>query len=478
MSSIHIPAIELLGSAVIRILAGYLLFYALTRLASRAAVRHSLWLLFLAASSCYWLTAVKGMIKVQPVTSVASSTAALASSPAIRSRTVTTLTIPHTWNWSIAPALAFLFWIYAAGAAAMLVRIARRHVRLREAVSQARLAAPELEAIFVEQCRRLEISRCRILLGLPGLSSPGTAYVWNPVVIMPEGLDAYLDYEQMVDVLYHELMHVKRLDFLWSTFAEFAACLLFFHPAVWLALRNLGRDRELACDMAVMKLRHGRRQDYALCLTRMARRRLLGFEVKPPKDLALLNSFLTFRVKTLLAERRHRGPMIRAMATLTGIGALLLFAAGWSSLRVAIELADAAPRVVATARSVVRPVARRIGVPRQIAPQQPEANLPHASGQAPKLDEAAAQPVMLRYSPIDPSLDGGASDDAGSDAVNALARKTPRTGGNDPSASTPGRTSPSSQKTAADAAIGALSRIAAGKRDHEHDADDRTSRPF
>jgi len=148
MGSIHIPAIELLGSAVIRILAGYLLFYALTRLASRAAVRHILWLLFLAASSCYWVNAVQGMMKAQPVTSLASSTAALASSAAIRSRNVTTLTIPRTWNWSIAPTLAFLFWIYAAGAAAMLVRIARRRVRLREAVSQARLAAPELEAVF------------------------------------------------------------------------------------------------------------------------------------------------------------------------------------------------------------------------------------------------------------------------------------------------------------------------------------------
>ena len=475
MTSIHIPAIELLGSAVIRIFAGYLLFYALTRLASRAAVRHILWLLFVAASSCYWLTAVEGMMKVQPVTSLASSTAALASSPAIRSKTVTTLTIPHGWNWGVAPALAFLFWIYAAGAAAMLVRIARRRLRLREAVSQARLAAPELEAIFLEQCRRLEISRCRILLELPGLSSPGTAYVWNPVVIMPEGLDAYLDYEQMVDVLYHELMHVKRLDFLWSTFAELAACLLFFHPAVWLALRNLGRDRELACDMAVMELRHGRRQDYALCLTRMARRQVLGFEVKPPNDLALLNSFLTFRVKTLLAERRRRGPLVQAVATLTGLATLLLFTAGWSSLRVAVELADAAPRVMATARSVVRPVARRIGMPRQTTAQPPEEDLPPASGPLPELDEVAAQPVMLRYSPVDPSLDGGTSDEAESGAIGQAAR----TPGYDPSGRTPGQSGPSWKKTASAAAIGALGRVAAGRRDGDAggDADDRTSKP-
>jgi len=27
----------------------------------------------------------------------------------------------------------------------------------------------------------------------------------------------YLDSEQFVDVLYHELIHIRRLDFLWNT---------------------------------------------------------------------------------------------------------------------------------------------------------------------------------------------------------------------------------------------------------------------
>jgi beta-lactamase regulating signal transducer with metallopeptidase domain len=473
MSSIHIPAIELLGSAVIRISAAYMLFYALTHLASRASVRHALWLVFLAASSCYWVAAVKGTINVQRVTSLASS-AVLASSRVGPSKSVTTLTIPHAWIWGIGPALAFIFWIYAAGAAAMLVRIVWRRLRLREAVFQARLAGPELEAIFAEQCRRLKISRCQIL-ELPGLSSPGTAYVWNPLVIMPEGLEAYLDYEQIIDVLYHELMHVKRLDFLWSAFADLVACLLFFHPAIWLALRNLGRDRELACDMAVMELRHGRRQDYALCLTRMARRQVLGFPVEPPNDLALLNSFLTFRVKTLLAERR-RGPVVRALATVASAGALFLFAVGWPSLTLAVKLEVAAPPVMAAARSVVlRPSARKMGMPRQSATAHPEADASQLSGKAPELNEAVAQPAAFRYSPVDPSLDGGTSGESESGAMGTRSR----TPGNDPSVPTPAQSGPSWKKTASAAAIGALGRVAAGRKDGDAggDADDRTSKP-
>jgi beta-lactamase regulating signal transducer with metallopeptidase domain len=472
MSSSHIPVLDLLGGAVIRILAAYLLCYALGRLASRATVRHILWLVFLAASCFYWLVAVNQMLEVQHDAHLASSTTLFSSSASTPYRTVTTLTIPHSWKGSVAAAIAVIFWIYLAGAAAMLVRFARRRLRLRDTVSQARLVACGLEEIFVEECDRLQISRC-LIRELSGLSSPGTAYVWNPVVIMPEGIDAYLDNEQIVDVLCHELMHVKRLDFLWNSLSELAACLLFFHPAVWLALRNLSRDRELACDMAVMDLRQGRRPDYALCLTRLARRRILGLRLEPPSHLGLLDSFLAFRVKTLLAERRRHGPVIRALATAAGAAALSLFVVGWPLLTLAVNLAGDAPRIVAAVPSLVRPAVRRIEVPKRSASLRPHVDAPQVSEEKPETDEVAAQPVARRYSPVSPSLDG----DSSGEPV-ALMAKTSRADGKDPSVPTPGQSAPSWRKTAAAAAIDALGHLASGRKDGDDgNADDRTPRP-
>jgi beta-lactamase regulating signal transducer with metallopeptidase domain len=474
MSSSHIPALEFLGGAVIRILAAYLLCYALGRLASRATVRHILWLVFLAASCFYWLAAVNQMLDLQHVARLASSTTFFSSSASTPRRTITTITIPHSWKGSVASAIVVIFWIYVAGAAAMLIRFARRRLRLRDTVSQARLATCELEEIFVEQCRRLRISRC-LIRELPGLSSPGTAYVWKPVVIMPEGIDAYLDNEQIVDVLYHELMHVKRLDFLWNSLAELVACLLFFHPAVWLALRNLSRDRELACDMAVMNLRHGRRQDYALCLTRLARRRILGLMLEPPRHLGLLDSFLAFRVKTLLAERRRHGHLIRALATAVGAAALFLFAVGWPLLTLAVNLAGDAPRIVAAVQSPVRPAVRRLEVTKRSARTQPHVDAPQTAEEKPEIAEVAAQPAAMRYSPVSPSLDG----DPSGEPVAGMA-KTSRLDGRGPSVPTPGQSAPSWRKTAAAAAVGALGQLARGRRDGDGDgdADDRTSRRF
>jgi beta-lactamase regulating signal transducer with metallopeptidase domain len=472
MSSSHIPALELLGGAVIRILAAYLLCYALGRLASRAAVRHILWLVFLVASCFYWIAAVNQMLDVQHVARLASETTSFSSAAPTRYQTVTTLTIPHSWKGSVASAMAVIFWIYLAGGAAMLVRFARRRLRLRDTVSESRFVASELETIFGEECGRLQISRCEIR-ELPGLSSPGTAYVWNPVVIMPDGIDAYLDNEQIVDVLCHELMHVKRLDFLWNSLSELAACLLFFHPAVWLALRNLSRDRELACDMAVMELRHGRRPDYALCLTRLARRQILGLRLEPPSHLGLLDSFLAFRVKTLLAERRRHGPVIRALAIAASAAALSLFAIGWPLLTLAVNLAADVPRIVASVPSLVRPAVRRIEVSKRIARPQPHVDAPQTPEEKPEVNEVAAQPAAMRYSPVSPSLDG---DSSGGPV--ALMAKTSHADGEDPSVSMPGQSAPSWRKTAAAAAIGALGHLASGRRDGDDgDADARTPRP-
>ncbi|MFZ0582861.1 MAG: M56 family metallopeptidase [Candidatus Acidiferrales bacterium] len=477
MTSAHIPAIELVASAVIHILAAYLLFFVWTRLASRASTRHALWLVFLGASSLYWLAVVKQVLNSQHVASLASSPAVVSSLAATQIGSATTLRIPLSWNWSVAPATVFISWIYVLGAALMMLRVVRRRRRLREAISQAQYANSELEKIFDEQCDRLEISKCRIL-ELPGLTSPGTAYLLHPVIVMPEGIGRCLDGEQLIDVVYHELMHVKRLDFLWSTLAEFAACLLFFHPVLWLALRDLARARELACDMAVMELRDGRRQDYALCLTRLARRQVLGFQVEPPKHLALLNSFLAFRVKTLLHERRRRGRLAQVAAAGVGFGVLCLFTAGWSSLALAVMLQNSAPRVMAAVPSVVRPSFRRIVAQRHNAPTYSEADAPQGIGKTPEPNVLAGQPEPMRFSPVDPSLDGDTSGDAESGSLIAPRKRTSRAVGNDQSASTPSQSVPSWQKSAADAAIGALGRVAAGKRDNNGDSDDRASKPF
>jgi beta-lactamase regulating signal transducer with metallopeptidase domain len=377
----HLTGLGLVASGIIRILAAYVLFIVLTRLSSRSRTRHALWLLFLIGAGVYWADLLVQVLKPQRVTVVATRSVVV-DAPSASSGLPASVTIPFVWNHRLELASEALVLTYVGGAALMLIRLARRRRSLRQAVSKARPVSPELNRTFEAECRHLGVSRCRIL-ELPGLSSPGTAYAWKPVVLIPDDLDGYLDSEQFIDVLYHELMHVRRLDFLWGALGDIVGCLLFFHPAVWLALRNLRRERELACDGAVMNLRRGRRADYAVSLARLARRRVLGRQLDPPSHLALLNSFLAFRVQTLLAGMHRRSRGAQSAAMFAGLLALFVFFAGWPSLSLAIEVGArpmvSAPLVVQAGHSTAsqKMVARR-GKPRGPSTEigQPLANPP------------------------------------------------------------------------------------------------------
>ena len=342
----HLTGLGLIASGCLRVLAAYVLFIAFTRLSSRSYVRHALWLLFLTGAGFYWaFLGIQALAPVHLTHPVVRSAGAdqLASAS---SSNATTIKVPFSWDHWLELTSSILVCLYAIGLVLMLFRLVRRRRLLRIAVARAQVVSPGLHSAFQRACHHVGISRCRIL-ELPGLHSPGTAYTWKPLVLLPEGLDLYLDSEQVIDVLCHELIHIRRLDFFWNTLAELVGVVLFFHPAIWLALSKLGRERELASDEAVVELRQGRRTDYALCLTRLARRRVLGCQLAAPSHLALLDSFLALRVQTLLKENRRWTWWKQSAAVSAGLLALTLFFAGWSSLTLAIELALPVPKSIA-----------------------------------------------------------------------------------------------------------------------------------
>ena len=342
----HLTGLGLVASGCLRILAAYVLFIAFTRLSSRSYVRHALWLLFLSGAGFYWaFLGIQALTPGHLTHSIVRSVGADQLASTISSD-ATTIKVPFSWDNWLELTSSILVCIYAIGLVLMLFRLVRRRRLLRIAVARAQVVSPGSHSAFQRACRHVGISRCRIL-ELPGLHSPGTAYTWKPLVLLPEGLDLYLDSEQVIDVLCHELIHIRRLDFFWNTLAELVGVVLFFHPAIWLALSKLGRERELASDEAVVELRQGRRTDYALCLTRLARRRVLGCQLAAPSHLALLDSFLALRVQTLLKENRRRTWWKQSAAVSAGLLALMLFFAGWSSLALAFELSLPVPKSIA-----------------------------------------------------------------------------------------------------------------------------------
>ncbi|HET9678267.1 MAG TPA: M56 family metallopeptidase, partial [Solirubrobacterales bacterium] len=92
----------------------------------------------------------------------------------------------------------------------------------------------------------------------------------NPVVLLPVGL-LELEPEAQRGILCHELLHVRRRDWLWVLFEEAVRALLWFHPAVWMLLARITLSREQVVDREVVR-RTGSRRAYLEALRAVAGR--------------------------------------------------------------------------------------------------------------------------------------------------------------------------------------------------------------
>jgi hypothetical protein len=119
--------------------------------------------------------------------------------------------------------------------------------------------------------------------------------------MVPDEFLSRLETAQLVSVLRHELMHVRRRDYLWDRLATLGCYLVFFHPAAWLLRRQLRWDRELACDQESVDRSDECRVEYAACLTTVARWKLAGEDFAGPIDFLSSPSLLGARVRALLS---------------------------------------------------------------------------------------------------------------------------------------------------------------------------------
>jgi bla regulator protein BlaR1 len=74
----------------------------------------------------------------------------------------------------------------------------------------------------------------------------------RPRLVFPEGLLDTLSTSQLRHILLHELSHLKRLDIVIGWAMAAVEVLHWFNPLVWVAARQMHRDRELACDADVL----------------------------------------------------------------------------------------------------------------------------------------------------------------------------------------------------------------------------------
>jgi TonB family protein len=144
---------------------------------------------------------------------------------------------------TLTEASAFLL---AAGIAIRFAVLAVGMFRLRKYRRDARCFA-------ADACWQAEAQ----LLISEAVPSPVTFGLLHPVILLPSHFEA-LDARLRDTILYHEILHVRRRDWLFAVAEEAIRGLLWFHPAIWWTIREIQLAREEVVDKEVVETMNAR----------------------------------------------------------------------------------------------------------------------------------------------------------------------------------------------------------------------------
>ena len=141
------------------------------------------------------------------------------------------------------------------------------------------------------------------------------------MIILPESF-GQLEQGMQRAVVCHELLHVKRRDWLWNTVDELVRSLFWFHPAFHWLLRRIQLSREQVVDERVVQIL-GSRKTYLHSLVEIAKRATHTFSLPAPPLLEECQ--LRYRVRSLLQlTGRRRSKKITALSLACCFGLLVL----------------------------------------------------------------------------------------------------------------------------------------------------------
>ncbi len=98
------------------------------------------------------------------------------------------------------------------------------------------------------------------------ISSPMVIGFIKPIILLPLGMANGLSLHQVEAILFHEIAHIYRFDYLVNLIQSIVEVVLFYHPVVWWLSAHIRAERENICDDIAIK-HTGNAINYAKALT-------------------------------------------------------------------------------------------------------------------------------------------------------------------------------------------------------------------
>jgi beta-lactamase regulating signal transducer with metallopeptidase domain len=235
----------------------------------------------------------------------------------------------HTGKTVVSDLLPAFILIWLCGAILFNLRVIAGLAYLDRLRSNAKPLPGEWSDLLQQISRRLGISRMIELAESPSVNAPIIIGFIKPVILVPVGMLSGLSLSQIETVFIHELMHVRRQDYVINIIQSFVEAIYFFNPFVWAISGIIKREREHCCDDAVIAI-HGNAKDYVTALASLEESRLSRVPIS--LSLAENKNQLLNRIKRIMERsvKNHPGREKVIPALLLVLG---LFCASWISIR-------------------------------------------------------------------------------------------------------------------------------------------------
>jgi beta-lactamase regulating signal transducer with metallopeptidase domain len=157
------------------------------------------------------------------------------------------------------------------------------------------------------------------------VDAPSVIGFFRPAVVIPRSLWSELAPADLRQIILHEMAHLDRKDDWTNLLQKLLRALCPLNPALAWAERHLCREREHACDDAVLDAA-GNARAYATCLTKLAEAKLVRRVAALAPGFWQRHSELAGRVENILHRRRRLGPALSRGLVAAGL-AVSLFGA-------------------------------------------------------------------------------------------------------------------------------------------------------
>lgn len=238
---------------------------------------------------------------------------------------------PEPKSKPILPALpiaAMITIVWLSGAALFGARFAIRYRLQSRLVAAAIPASDDLVALLAECAERLGMRRVPALNLSEKASGPMVVGLFRPRILLPTAVADSCGRSDVTSILLHELAHVKRWDLAGVWLEELVKTLFYFHPAVHLTVREVRKEREIACDE--LALATAPAKEYAAGY--LSALRLGNSDVSVPVALAMAEPFEveTRRLKMML---RTHIPKLTRRSKLLLVALILLILPTYAGIR-------------------------------------------------------------------------------------------------------------------------------------------------